>query len=86
MDAVLELLLCFNRFNITADLHKINAPTLVMVGKQDILKPRKYSEVIAREIPGPELVVVPDSGHALCLEQPDVFNALVLGFLARQLA
>lgn len=60
------------------------APTLVLVGEQDILKPRKYSEMIAREILGAELVVVPDAGHALCLEQPGLFNALVLGFLARQ--
>jgi 3-oxoadipate enol-lactonase len=84
MDAVLELLLCFNRLNITADLHKIDVPALVMVGEQDILKPRKYSEIIAREISGAELVIVPASGHALCLEQPGIFNALVLGFLARQ--
>jgi len=84
MDAVLELLLCFNRLNITTDLRKISVPTLVMVGEHDILKPRKYSEIIASQIPGAELVVVPNSGHALCLEQPGVFNALVLGFLARQ--
>lgn len=84
LDAVLELLLCFNRFNISADLHKIDAPTLVMVGEQDILKPRKYSEIIAREIPGAQLAVVPHAGHALCLEQAGLFNALVLGFLARQ--
>jgi 3-oxoadipate enol-lactonase len=86
LDAVLELLLCFNRLNITADLHKIDAPTLVMVGEQDILKPRKYSEIIAREIPGAQLAVVPNAGHALCLEQAGLFNALVLGFLARQQA
>ena len=84
MEAVLELLLCFSRLNITSELNRIVAPTLVLVGEQDILKPRKYSEIIAREIPGAELVVVPDAGHALCLEQPGLFNALVLGFLARQ--
>lgn len=84
MDAVLELLLCFAHMNLTADLHRIQAPTLVMVGEQDILKPRKYSEIIASHIPGAELVVVPGAGHALCLEQPALFNALVLGFLARQ--
>ncbi len=81
MDAVLELFLCFARLNITSELHRIAAPALVMVGEQDILKPRRYSEIIAREIPGAKLVVVPDAGHALCLEQPGVFNALVLGFL-----
>lgn len=82
LDAVLELFLCFERLNLTAELHRITAPTLVLVGEEDILKPRKYSEIIAREIPGAKLVVVPGAGHALCLEQPEVFNALLLGFLA----
>jgi 3-oxoadipate enol-lactonase len=86
LDAVLELLLCFKRLNLTAELHRIAVPTLVMVGEEDILKPRKYSERIAGEIAGAQLVVVPGAGHALCLEAPGVFNALVLGFLARQQA
>ena len=50
-DAVLELLLSFSRLNITSELKQITAPTLVIVGEQDILKPRKYAEIIAREVP-----------------------------------
>ena len=65
-DAVLELLLSFSRLSITAELKQITAPTLVIVGEQDILKPRKYAEIIAREIPQCEFVVVPNSGHAVC--------------------
>lgn len=84
LDAVLELLDCFERVDLTSDLHKINTPTLVLVGEEDILKPRKYSEIIAREIPGAQLVVVPGAGHAICLERPIIFNALLLGFLAQQ--
>jgi 3-oxoadipate enol-lactonase len=82
-EAVLELIDCFNRFNVTARLYEIRAPTLVMVGELDILKPRRYAEIIAGRIPGAELAVVPGSGHALCLEKPDIFNTLVLGFLAK---
>ncbi len=83
MDAVLELLDCFERVDLTKDLHKINVPTMVLIGEEDILKPRKYSEIITREIPGAQLVVVPGAGHAICLEKPMVFNALLLGFLAQ---
>jgi len=82
-DAVRELLLSFSRLNITAELKQITAPTLVIVGEQDILKPRKYAEIIAREISQCEFVVVPNSGHAVCWEQAGLFNTLVLGFLAR---
>jgi 3-oxoadipate enol-lactonase len=82
MEAVLELLDCFDRFDLTRELHRITVRTLVLVGEDDILKPRKYSERIAHEIPGAELVVVPGAGHAICLEKPALFNAIMLGFLA----
>lgn len=82
MDAVLELLDCFGRLDLTKELHRISAPTLVLVGEQDILKPRIYSERITREIPGADFVVVPGVGHAICLEKPALFNAILLGFLA----
>ena len=82
-NAFLELLISFSELNITADLHKISAPTLVISGEDDLLKPRKYSDIIAREIPGAELVSIPAAGHAVCWEQPVLFNELILGFLAR---
>ena len=82
MQAVLELLACFNRLDITQELPRITAPTLVVVGENDILKPRKYSEIIAGKIPGADLVVIPGAGHAVCLEKPALFNGLLLGFLA----
>jgi 3-oxoadipate enol-lactonase len=80
-DAFLELLLSFSQLDLTADLHRIAVPTLVIVGEEDILKPRKYSEIIAREIPNGELAIVPHAGHAVLWEQPMVFNSLILGFL-----
>ncbi|NTV37945.1 MAG: alpha/beta fold hydrolase [Anaerolineales bacterium] len=82
MHAVLELLDCFDRMDLTRELHAITAPTLVLVGEEDMLKPRKYSEIIAAEIRGADLVVVPGAGHAVCLEKPALFNAILLGFLA----
>jgi len=56
---------------------------LVIVGEEDILKPRKYAEIIAGEIPNAEFVCVPHAGHAICWDQAGVFNKLVLGFLAQ---
>lgn len=82
-DAFLELLLAFSRLNITPDLHRITAPALVVVGEQDIVKPRKYAEIIAREIPGAEYAIIPHAGHAAMWERPGIFNSLILGFLAK---
>ncbi len=78
--ALQELIACFMKLNLTTNLPRITAPALVMVGEQDILKPRRYSEIIASGIPGAQLAVVPGAGHALCMENPLVFNALTLGF------
>lgn len=83
MDAFLELMLAFSRLDLTGRLHEITAPALVIVGELDLLKPRKYAEIIAREIPGAELAVVPSAGHAVCWEQAGLFNTLILGFLTK---
>jgi pimeloyl-ACP methyl ester carboxylesterase len=82
-DALLELFLCFSRLDITADLHRITAPTLVVAGELDALQSRKYADLIAREIPGAEYALIPLAGHAAMWEQAGVFNSLILGFLAK---
>ncbi len=82
-DAVLELFDAFFRVDMTRLLHKIQVPTLVLVGDEDIVKPRKYAEIIAREIPNAEYVILPRAGHALCWEAPEEFNTVILGFLAK---
>ena len=83
MDAFLELMRAFMQLDITADLHQVEAPALVVAGEDDLLKPRRYSEIIARALPNARLAIIPAAGHAAMWEQPDLFNALILGFLAR---
>jgi 3-oxoadipate enol-lactonase len=82
-DALLELFLCFSRLDITAELHRISAPTLVVAGELDALKSRRYSDIIAHEIPNAEYALIPHAGHAAMWERPGVFNTLLLGFLAK---
>jgi 3-oxoadipate enol-lactonase len=83
-DAFHELLVSFSALNVTADLHQIEAPTLVVVGEHDLVKPRQYSEIIAGEIPNAEFAVIPNAGHAALWERAGVFNSLILGFLAKR--
>jgi len=83
-DAVAELCRAFLALNITGDLYRIKAPTLLMVGEEDNLKPRAYADIIAREIPHAAYAIIPGAGHAVCWEAPLVFNSLVLGFLEQQ--
>ena len=76
-----ELMDTFTRLNLTGQLNQISAPTLVLVGEEDILKSRKYSELIAKKIPNAELIIIPHAGHAVCLEKPVAFNSAILGFV-----
>jgi 3-oxoadipate enol-lactonase len=83
LKAAEELMLAFSRVDFTAELKKITVPTLVLVGELDILKSRKYAEIITHEIPGSELIVIPHGGHAICMEKPGEFNDAVLGFVLK---
>ncbi|HWC36888.1 MAG TPA: alpha/beta hydrolase, partial [Acidimicrobiales bacterium] len=56
--------------------------TLVLVGDDDLITldhaTRFYLELVSGQ-----LAVLPGTSHAACLEKPDLFNKVVLDFLAR---
>jgi hypothetical protein len=63
-------------YDITGQLAGIGAPTLVVNGDEDeaCLEP---CLLLKRTIPTAGLAVVPNSGHALNLEEPELFNDLI---------
>jgi 3-oxoadipate enol-lactonase len=63
-------------------LGEIRSPTLVMVGEDDILTPRKFADEIVGLIPDADLMLLPRLGHAFYEEKPQVFNKAALGFWA----
>ena len=71
------------QFDTRAQLKKISQPTLVMVGEQDILTPLYLSQILAENIPGAELVVLPGVGHFCATEDPKGFANHVASFLNR---
>ncbi|MBN1661938.1 MAG: alpha/beta fold hydrolase [Anaerolineae bacterium] len=83
MRAFCNLMDCFAQMDVTADLHNIEVPALVVVGEEDLLKRRIYSEIIYHELPNAEFAIIPHAGHAAMWEQAGVFNTLILGFLAK---
>ncbi|MDD2332994.1 MAG: alpha/beta hydrolase [Mesotoga sp.] len=64
-------------------LGRINCPTLLVCGEQDILKPRKFSQIMADRIQRSEFAVIPDCGHVTIFEKPDILNSLLLGFVMK---
>ena len=67
-------------------LGDITAPTLVVVGEQDLLTPPWQARAVAEAVPGArfELVTGPGSSHALHIERLDDLLRIVNGFLEDQ--
>ncbi|MDI5967206.1 alpha/beta hydrolase [Streptomyces sp. SL13] len=66
-----------------ADLAAITAPTLVMQGDDDGVRPAHSAEMAAA-LPDAQLAVVPGTSHALPVEKPDLVNGLLMDFLAER--
>ena len=62
-------------------LQGIDRPTLVLAGDEDPALPA--CRFIHGQIPGSQLVVIPNAGHLSNLDQPAAFNQAVLEFLAK---
>ncbi|THB65805.1 MAG: alpha/beta hydrolase, partial [Spirochaetaceae bacterium] len=69
--------------DFTEELANINCPALIVCGEQDMLKPVKYSRIMAEAIPHSEFAIIPDCGHVTIMEKPHVLNSLLLGFVTK---
>jgi pimeloyl-ACP methyl ester carboxylesterase len=61
-------------------LPSISVPALVIVGEHDA-QFRASADHMAAKIPDSRLVVLPDAGHSINVEQPQAFEAAVVAFL-----
>jgi pimeloyl-ACP methyl ester carboxylesterase len=62
-------------------LGEIHAPTLFIVGDQDVEDIFKIGDLIVANVPGARRAVIPGAAHHLNMERPAEFNHLVLEFL-----
>ena len=62
-------------------LGEIEAPTLVVVGAEDVPDIHLIADRLAREIPRARRATIPRAAHVPSLERPAEFDELVLGFL-----
>jgi pimeloyl-ACP methyl ester carboxylesterase len=58
-----------NAWDARERIAAIRAPTLVMIGEDDLLTPAKYGRLLADRIPGARLVAFPETGHMVHLER-----------------
>jgi pimeloyl-ACP methyl ester carboxylesterase len=64
-------------------LPTLRCPVLVVCGDSDQLTPPECSREIAALVPQAELVMVPQCGHMLTMEQPGLVNAALIDWLER---
>jgi pimeloyl-ACP methyl ester carboxylesterase len=70
-----------DRPDSTPTLREIDIPTLILHGREDQIFPVLEAESMHSHIPNSRLVLIPDSGHLLNLEQPELFNSAMRDFL-----
>ncbi|OUD02976.1 alpha/beta fold hydrolase, partial [Streptomyces swartbergensis] len=84
IDVVAEYYPAFNDHDKTEALvHFAGMPVLVLAGVQDLVTPSEHSEAIADLLPDAELVLVPDAGHLVMLEHPEVVTDRLADLLTR---
>jgi len=66
---------------ITFPLEDITFPTLIFWGEQDTWVTRTEIDKWSDRIPSAEFHVIPETGHLLMEEEPELFNDMVLAFL-----
>ncbi len=62
-------------------LGNIRCPTLVVVGREDVLTPVELAQEMASGIPGAKLEIVEQCGHLSTLEQPAAVNRVLRAWL-----
>ncbi|MEV6760811.1 alpha/beta hydrolase [Streptomyces sp. NPDC051105] len=84
IDVVAEFYPAFTDHDKTAALAYFqDLPVLVLAGVRDLVTPSEHSEVIADLLPEAELVLVPDAGHLVMLEHPEVVTDRLADLLTR---
>ena len=65
------------------ELKQIDLPTLLLIGAAEkIYNPQKAIERAHRWMPDLTAEIIPNAGHLLIMDQPEIINALILRFLS----
>ncbi|MFZ1041227.1 MAG: alpha/beta fold hydrolase [Anaerolineales bacterium] len=75
-----DLMAC-DAFDAMDQLSKLSLPTLIVCGLDDQMTPLGHSEFLREHITGAHLGVVPNAGHMVMLEQPDLVSGLLADFI-----
>jgi pimeloyl-ACP methyl ester carboxylesterase len=64
----------------------LDVPVVIICGEGDLMTPPDHSRAMADLLPGARLVLVPDAGHQVMLERPDLVDPPLLDLVDVALA
>lgn len=70
------------RRNYSEDLPSIDVPALIIVGRDDPIRPVADAEFMHQGIRDSRLEIIEDAAHMTNMERPEVFNQVLLEFLS----
>jgi Predicted hydrolases or acyltransferases (alpha/beta hydrolase superfamily) len=82
LSVTLRDFLACDKFDYMNKIEKIDYPTLIICGKEDLLTPVKYSQYLKEKIKNSELYIIEEAGHMVMLEKPDEVNRQIEKFLS----
>jgi 3-oxoadipate enol-lactonase len=82
-DTILRYVDCDRAQDLRLHAHRVDAPTLVVVGGEDALSGVGQARAVADAVPGARFEVIPAAGHSPHIESPAAFARLVVDFLSR---
>ena len=60
---------------------ELRVPLLAVWGENDRIHQLKYAIYLRQHAPDARLYIVPDSNHEAMVDQPEIFNRVVIAFL-----
>lgn len=84
--AAYDCIKAFSETDFTADLARIDVPTLVLHGDDDQIVPAASAMLTAKLVRGATLELVPGAPHGMCSTLKERINAALLAFLAAKRA
>lgn len=68
-------------FNSTNWIHQLKMPSLIISSSEDLIADLQDSEFMVRSMPNAQHFCFHNVGHVPFVEQPEVFNSVILSFL-----
>ncbi len=73
-----------DRQGVYDDLDRIDLPTLIVVGDEDVATVPVKSERMHAAIKGSKLIIIPRAGHSSSIEEPEAITQAIGAFLMEQ--